>query len=59
MVKTLKDNHTCTKPSIIKVVNSTQIANKILNIISVDLNKSRKALDTILMEMYGIKPYPV
>jgi len=40
---------------IIKVVNSTWIANKILFIINVDPNISKEALNTILEENYDIK----
>jgi hypothetical protein len=47
MVKTFKDKYNCIKPSIIKAINSTWIINKMLLVISVDPNISKKALNTI------------
>jgi hypothetical protein len=59
MVKTLKDKYTSIRTSIIKGINFTWIANKILSVINVDLNIYKEALDIILEEKYSIKPHPM
>jgi hypothetical protein len=53
------EKHNCIRPPTIKAANAKWIANTLLFIMTVDLNISNEALDTIIKDKFGIKPSPM